>query len=114
MGEEINIVEFLKIATPEQKAVLNTLYELANKEHDIAERITNIVIAAKRDGVVNIGGAITPIESEYDFVVVTMSLRNAGSDVRIQISDLLKKAVNELDMGNVGIIRRQYKNYVKD
>ena len=32
--------------------------------------------------------------------------------VRKKIAELLKKAVNDLNMGDVGIIQRQYKNYV--
>lgn len=110
----IPLEKFLEIATPEQKELLNKLYELAGTEKQIASEINNIY-DSREDGVyVGDKGAITLYETEEDAMIVSMSSREKLAKVRSEISRLLISAVNELDMGNVGIIQRQYKNYVGD
>lgn len=110
----IPLEKFLETATHEQKKLLNELYELAGTEKQIAGEINNIY-GSREDGFyIGDKGAITLCETEEDAMIVSMSSREKLAKVRSEISHLLVSAVNELDMGNVGIIQRQYKNYVGD
>ncbi len=109
----IPIEEFLKVATSEQNKLLLDLYELAIRETNLVKKIDNVYNAIN-DGIYQEGYAkgITLCESEDDANVISLKLKIELRDVQDNIKRLLKRAVDELDMGNVGIIRRQYKNYV--
>lgn len=111
----IGIEEFLKSATPEQKQLLFDLGDLAKKEHDFAEKINRICSCpGKGQGIYDDGMAVTLCESDDDVAIISAGPRRDLKEVRSKIVNLLKKAIKDIGMGDVGIIQRQYKNYVTD
>jgi len=92
-----------------QVALLRTLAELAEKEHDLSEQIN-----ARRptpDGVLRFpDGSITVCEDEDDFMVITTRHRNELARVQAAIKAKLEEAIG-LDMAHLGIIQRQCANY---
>lgn len=109
----IGIEEFMKIATPEQRQLLFDLYDLAEKEQELSEKV-NRVYSSRNTGTYSNGVSITVCEDEDDAAIISVETRKELERVRTQIVELLKRAVNELEIGDVGIIQRQYKNYVTD
>ncbi len=109
--QTISIEEFLKIATSEQKKLLSDIYDNAQKESDIIKKIKN-VYESTCTGVYHIDGGISICENEDDADIISLRLRMELKTIKQNIGTLLKKAVYELEMGNVGIIRRQYDNYL--
>lgn len=111
----ITVEEFMRTATTEQKQLLFDLSDLAKKENEIAGKINRIYDTVKYGiGVHEDETGITLCEDEDDANVISSGLRHELNSVRNQISELLKKAVSELGMSEVGIIQRQYKNYVEN
>jgi len=109
----IGLEEFLKTATPEQRQLLFDLSDLAKKEQELAEKINKIYSSANKwPGIYSDGEAITLCEDEDDANIISIEPKRELIKVRNKIAELLKKAVNDLNMGDVGIIQRQYKNYV--
>jgi len=109
----IGLEEFLKTATQEQKVILFVLHDLAEKEHELANKINKIYSSANSwPGIYSDGETITLCEDEDDANIISIEPRRELIKVRNKIAELLKKAVNDLNMGDVGIIQRQYKNYV--
>ena len=108
----MSIEEFYKIATQEQKELLSQLYDAAQKEMEIARKI-NAIYESINYGTYSNDQSVTICESNDDADVISLGQKIELSKVRSQIGALLKKAVDELSMGNVGMIRRQYDNYVK-
>ncbi len=108
--QTISIEEFLKIATSEQKQLLLDLHDNAQKEYDIIKKIKN-VYESVGVGVCHIDGGISICENEDDADIISLRLRMGLETIRENIGTLLKKAVYELEMRNVGIIQRQYNNY---
>ena len=111
VAKTLSIEEFYKIATPEQNKLLSELYDAVEKEIEIAEKI-NAIYKSISIGTYCTGDAITVCESEDDANVISLELKIELKEVRSQVGRLLKKAVDELNMGNVGMIKRQYDNYV--
>ena len=107
----LSIEEFYRIATPEQNELLSDLYDAVQKEIEIAERI-NKIYRSIDTGIHCNGEGITVCESEDDANVISLGLKIELKEARSQVRMLLKKAVDELNMGNVGMIKRQYDNYV--
>ena len=107
----IGVEEFLKTANDEQISLLFELADLAEKEKELAEKINKIYSSVNK-GIYSDGKGITLCEDEDDANVISLGSRLELKDVRYEIAGLLKKAVNDLGMGDVGIIQRQYKNYV--
>ena len=111
----IGIEEFMKIARPEQMQLLFNLSDLAEKEKELADNINKIYSAANKwPGIYSDGKGVTLCEDEDDANVISLSHKLELKDIRDKIVILLKKAVNELNMKDVGIIQRQYNNYVKE
>lgn len=111
----IEIEEFMKTATQEQRQLLFDLSDLAEKEKELADKINKIYsVAGKWPGIYSDGEGITLCENEDDANVISIGHKMELKDVRNKIVILLKKAVGELDMKDVGIIQRQYKNYVNE
>lgn len=111
----IGIEEFLKIATPEQIQVLSDLSDLAEKESELAEKINSIYSTAKKwPGIYSDGNGITLCEDEDDARIISLEHRIELKEVKDKMAILLKKAVKQFNMGDVGIIQRQYPNYVKE
>ena len=108
----MSIEEFYKIATREQKELLSQLYDAAQKEMEIARKINSIYESISFCTYLT-DQSVTICESNDDADVISLGQKIELSKVRSQIGALLKKAVDELSMGNVGMIRRQYDNYVK-
>lgn len=110
----IGIEEFMKTAAPEQRQLLFDLSDLAEKEKDFADKINKIYSITNRwPGIYSDGKGITLCEDEDDANVISLGYKMELKEVRDKIVILLKKAVNELSMKDVGIIQRQYNNYVK-
>ena len=109
----LSIEEFLKTATSEQRQILFDLHDLAEKEHEIAEKI-NKIYSSTNIGIYSNGAGITLCEDKEDANIISIAPKYELMCVRAQITELLKKAVNGLGMENVGIIQRQYENYVKE
>ena len=108
----MSIEEFYKIATQEQKELLSQLYDAAQKEMEIARKI-NAIYESINYGTYSNDQSVTICESNDDADVISLGQKIELSKVRSQIGAIIKKAVDELSMGNVGVIRRQYDNYVK-
>lgn len=108
----LSIEEFLKIATPEQRQILSNLHDLAEKERELDEKI-NRIYSSVNTSIYSNGVGITVCEDADDANIISLGPKLELKEVRDNIAELLKKAVNELKMENVGIIQRQYKNYVK-
>ncbi len=103
----------MRTATPEQKNILFAFGDLAEKENEISQKINRIYTSADKGGIYYDGAGVTLCETEEDARIISAKLREDLVTTRSQIADHLKKAVDELNMGNVGIIQRQYPNYVK-
>ncbi len=109
----ILLEKFLEVATPEQKKLLNKLYELAMEEKDISNKISKIY-DSRKSGVYSNKDGITVCETEEDAMIISADLRDELALVRSMIVSELKRAIDELEMRDVGIIQRQYKNYIGD
>lgn len=108
----IGIEEFLKTASAEQKKLLYDLADLAKKEQDLSEKINRVYSSVDKEIYSNDEG-ITLCENGDDANVISLGSKLELIDVRGNIAMLLKRAINELKMGDVGMIQRQYKNYVQ-
>lgn len=108
----MGIEEFLKIASVDQKKLLFDLHDLAEKERKLDEKISRIY-SSINTGIYSNGAGITVCEDEDDVIIISAVPREELEQVRTHIAKLLKKAVGELKMEDVGMIQRQYKNYVK-
>lgn len=107
----LSIEEFFKIATLEQKELLSDLYDNIEKEIQMTKKINNIY-GSIGQGICSTDHSVTVCESEDDANVISLRLKIELKEVRKNIGVLLKKAVDKFEMGNVGIIQRQYDNYV--
>lgn len=111
----IGIEEFMKTASADQVLLLCKLADLAEKESEICKKINRIYSSAdKWPGIYSNGEGITLCEDADDANVISLSQKIELKEVRDEMANLLKIAINELGMGNVGIIQRQYNNYVGD
>ncbi len=112
MNETIPTEIFIKNATYEQKKLLFQLHDLALKEQEITQKINKIYGSISK-GIYSEGSGITLCENDDDANIISNKLRIDLNFVRSQMARLLKKAVDELGMDNIGIIKRQYPNYIK-
>lgn len=108
----LSIEEFYQIATLEQKELLSDIYDNVQKEVEIAKKI-NVIYESISKGVYSSDGGVTICESVDDADVISLGLKTELQEVRATIGKLLKKAVDKLHMGDVGMIQGQYGNYVK-
>lgn len=110
----IGIEEFLKTASAEQEQLLSDLADLSEKEQELSEKINKVYSTANKwPGIYSNGEGITLCEDADDANVISLATKLELKNVRDDMARLLKKAVDELKMGDVGIIQRQYKNYVR-
>lgn len=109
----IGIEEFLKTASVEQKQLLCDLADLADEERELCEKISK-VYSSTNEGIYSNGEGITLCENADDANVICLGPKSELKVVRDKMVILLKKAVDELKMGDIGIIQRQYKNYVRN
>lgn len=110
--QTLSIEEFFQIATLEQKELLSKIHDDVQKEVEIAKKI-NEIYKSIDNGICSSGEGITICESKDDADAISLGLKIELEDVRKNIGVLLKKAVDKLHMGDVGMIQRQYNNYVK-
>jgi len=106
----IAIEDFMKTATAEQKDLLLKLGEAAKQEKKYVDKIKGIYDSIK-SGVHSSDGCITLCEDEDDAMVISMRPRQELKRVREQVGTYMEKAV-ELGMGHLGIIQRNYEQYV--
>jgi hypothetical protein len=108
----LSIEEFFPIATLEQKELLSEIYDNVQKEVSIAKKINEIY--GSIDECIHFSdGGVSVCENRDDADVISLGLKKELEDVRTNIGKLLKKAAKDLHMENVGMIQRQYSNYVK-
>jgi hypothetical protein len=111
MATEINIKEFLDKATDAQKGLLKKLTETAQKENELCDKI-NRVYASMKSGVYSPDGfSITVCEDEDDAIIISAKDQEELDRVKGIMKGYMIEAVN-LGMGNLGIIQRNYKEYV--
>ncbi len=93
----MSLEEFLEIATPEQKEILFVLLEKIEEDEEIHRKIQKIYSYIE-------GATFSDIiiGSNKDF-----------KDRKENISKLLKWCIEEYDMGDVEIIQKYYRKYVK-
>ncbi len=108
--QTLSIDKFLKIATSKQKELLLEIYENVEEEKEIVKRIGDIYTSIGNGMYITEKG-ITICENEDDANVISLKLKTDLKIVRTNIGTLLKRAIEELQMRNVGIIQRQYNNY---
>jgi hypothetical protein len=108
----LSIEEFSPIATLEQKELLSDIYDNIQKEVAIAKKI-NEIYGSIDDGIYFSDGGVAICENKDDADVMTLGLKTDLKEVRSNIGKLMKKAVNDLHMEDVGMIQRQYNNYVE-
>lgn len=111
-GHTLSIEEFSRNATSEQKELLSDIYNNVQKEVSIAKKI-NVIYESIENGIYFQDGGVAICDSNDDADVISLGLKIELEDVRKDIGMLMRKAVEELHMGNVGMIQRQYGNYVK-
>lgn len=104
--------EFFQIATLEQKEILSDIYEDVMKEVAITKKIKSIY-GSVDNGIYSQDGGVTVCDSNDDADIISLGSKVELEEVRKNIGVLMRRAVDELHMGNVGIIKRQYGNYVK-
>ena len=109
----LSIEEFCKIATVEQMTLMSDLYDLVQKELELAKKI-NAIYCSTDKGIYSTGEGITLCEDSDDANVISLELKVELKEIRQKIASLLSKAMNELSMGNVGLIQRQHENYIKE
>jgi len=107
--------EVIKGLTPEQKNNLKRLAELAEKEEQVDEKIQRLFEegAYSEDGV-----SLTPCSDWDDFRVINAfqppekqhPLYREITGAREQIKETLRESLR-LDLGYLGLIQRQCKNY---
>ena len=111
MGKELNVEEFLKDANDKQKGLLSKLVEISTKERELCGKI-NRVYASRGSGVHSPDGfSITICEDDDDAAIISAKDKEELEGVRRLMKGYMVEAVS-LGMGNLGIIRRNYKEYV--
>lgn len=111
------IDDFMGTATQEQKDLLSSLCNLAEQEHKLVE-IYNAKIkphqeAAKNANEIQDGQYAQVIREDANDLAIlsTVEERKKLEKIRDQMRTQLKQAV-EIDMGNLGIVQRQYEHYM--
>lgn len=105
------IEDFMKTARPEQRELLLSLAETAEKEERLAGQVVRIMNSAGPGACVSDGFSVTPCEDEDDARIISANPRQELQRVRSQMRDYMLKAV-ELGMQDLGIIQRNYEHYV--
>ncbi len=105
------IEDFMKAATDEQKDLLSKLSETAKQEKKYADEIDRISSSIKSGTYSPDGFSVTLCEDEDDAIVISMGPRYKLKRVREQMKIYMKEAV-ELGMSHLGIIQKNYENYV--
>ena len=106
-----DIEDFMKNATNEQRELLFSLVETAEKEQKIVDKI-NRIYGSIKNGVYSPNGiGITVCADEDDARVLSMKPMQELRVVKGQMKTYLKKAV-ELEMETLEIIKNTYEHYV--
>jgi len=106
-----NIEEFFKSATDEQKGILLKIVESSKEEKVLCNKVNNVYDSIKRGVHSPDGFSITVCEDEDDATIISAKDKEGLERVRAQIANYMKEAV-KLGIGDVGIIQRNYKDYV--
>lgn len=108
---EINLEEFLKNANDNQKELLFHLGEAAKKEDELCKKINSVFNSIKSGVYSPDGFGITVCEDEDDALIISAKDREELEKVKGMMKGYMIEAIN-LGMGNLGIIQRNYKEYV--
>lgn len=106
-----NIEDFMKNATDEQRELLFSLVETAEKEQNIVDKINRIYGSIQNEVYSPDGIGVTVCADEDDARVLSIGPMQELRIVKEQMRTYLKKAV-ELEMGHLGIIKNTYEHYV--
>ena len=113
----VSIDDFMLKATDEQKQLLFDLVELGEKENAICEKYNKKIkpyakMAQKADPMKDGQYAKIIAEDAEDFALLaTKEERKELKQVKNKMKELYLKAV-KIGMGDLGIIQRNYENYV--
>ena len=99
--------EVINNLSQDQQNVLYELGQLADKEQKVCEKID---VQLKAGVYSQDGFSIGLCEDMDDMIVMDHPLLKERKNVKKQISETLKKAI-DLDLSYLGIIQRQCKNY---
>ena len=105
-----SIESFMGTATNEQRELLFDMTRWAGYEKKYADEVKKIYDSIKSE-VYSSDGAVTLCEDEDDARVISMGPRQKLKKVRDIMKEHMEKAV-ELGMGHLGVIQRNYENYV--
>jgi hypothetical protein len=108
---EKSLEEFLKSAKDNQKDLLYKLVEVAKKEDELCNRINQVYDSIKSGVYSPDGIGITVCEDEDDAKIISAKDREELERVRGMMKGYMIEAVN-IGMSNLGIIQRNYKEYV--
>jgi hypothetical protein len=92
----MSLEKFLEIAAPEQKEILFQLFDKIEEDNEIIRKIDRIYSYIE-------GGTFSEI----------IGTKEEFKARRANIAKLLKNAVEEYGMGDIEIIKKHYKKYVK-
>lgn len=108
---EVGLEEFLKNANDKQKELLFRLGETAKKEDELCKKINGVFNSIKSGVYSPDGFGITVCEDEDDAMIISAKDRGELEKVKGMMKGYMIEAVN-LGMENLGIIQRNYKEYV--
>lgn len=107
----IGIEEFFKTATSQQKILMENLVKTAKEENELCKEI-NLINNSVKTGVYSPDGtSLTLCEDEDDALIISANPREKLKSIRNKMKNYMIEAVN-LNMGDIGIIARNYENYV--
>lgn len=114
----VTVDDFIKTATEKQKAVLFELSDLAEQEKNLVDAYNkkvapHIADASNASELIDGQGAQS-IREDAGFYAHLATLDEQGKlkEVRAKMKSLLVSTVNDYGMANLGIVQRQYQNYV--
>jgi hypothetical protein len=108
---EVNIKDFLKNANDKQMGLLEKLTETAKKEDELCKKINAVYNSIPSGFYAPAGCGIIPCESEDDAILISAKDQEELNGIKETMKGYMIEAVN-LGMGNLGIIQRNYKEYV--
>lgn len=108
---EINLEQFLKNADENQKELLFHLGEAAKKEDELCKKINRVFNSIKSGVYSPDGFEIIVCKDQDDALIISAKDREELDNVRRTMKGYMIEAV-KLGMKDLGIIQRNYQNYV--
>jgi hypothetical protein len=102
---------FFKNSTDKQKSLLLKIVETSQLENETCERINRVYNSIKSGVYSSDGYSISVCEDEDDAAILSAKDRQELASIRDKIKGYMIEAV-KIGIGNLGIISRNYKEYV--